>query len=67
MDYSIWGYLKQQLSKQNIETRWTFKKILYQWRKIDQIYIDKVLVDWPKRVYRIYKACGCHIEYRLKL
>ena len=43
------------------------KKILYQWKKIDEIYIDKVLAVWPKRVYRIYKARGFHIEHRLKL
>ena len=68
MDYSIWGYLKQQLNKQKIETLdELFKKILYQWKKIDKTYIDKVLADWPKRVYRIYKARGFHIEHRLKL
>ena len=43
------------------------KKNLYQWKKIDQIYIDKVLANWPKRVYRIYKSRVFHIEHRLKL
>ena len=68
MDYSIWSYLKQQLNKQKIEILDELEKqILYQWKKIDQIYIDKVLANWPKRVYRIYKARGLHIEHRLKL
>ena len=49
MDYSIWGYLKQQLNKQKIGTLdELFNKILYQWKKIDQIDIDKVLSNWPK-------------------
>ena len=59
MDYSIWAYLKQQLNKQKGELK---KKILYQWKKI-----DKVLANWPKRVYRIYKTRGFHIEHHLKL
>ena len=44
-----------------------FKKILCQWKKIPQIYIDKVFADWPKQVHRIYKARGFHIENCLKL
>ena len=64
----MWAYLKQQLNKQKIETLDELKKkILYQWKKIDQIYIDKVLANWPKRVYRIYKARAFHIEHHLKL
>ena len=43
------------------------KKNLYQWEKIHQTYIDKVLADWLKRVYHIYKAYGFHIEHRLQL
>jgi arginine repressor/hemolysin-activating ACP:hemolysin acyltransferase len=68
MDYSIWGYLKQQMNKQQIETLDELKKkISYQWKKLDQIYIDKVLAKWPKRIYLIHKARGFHIEHRLKL
>jgi hemolysin-activating ACP:hemolysin acyltransferase len=68
MDFSVWGYLKQQVNKQNIETLIELKKnILYQWKKINQIYIDKVLAYWPKRVYLIHKARGYHIEHHLKL
>ena len=68
INYSIWDYLKQQLNKQKIETLDELeKKILYQWKKIDEIYIDKALSNWPKRVYRMYKARAFHIEHRLKL
>ena len=68
MDYSIWGYLKEKLNKQKIETLDQLKKkISYQWQKLDQIYIDKVLANWPKRIYLILKARGFHIEHRLKL
>ena len=34
---------------------------------MNQIYIDKVLAAWPKRVFQIYKARGFYIEHRLKL
>ena len=68
MDYSIWRYLEPQLNKQKIETLDELRrKILYQWKKIDEIYIHKVLANWPKRVYRIYKAHSFHIEHCLKL
>jgi hypothetical protein len=68
MDYSIWGYLKQRLNKQKIETLSELKKkLLYQWKKMDQTYIDKVLAYWPKRVFLILKARDLHIEHRLKL
>jgi hypothetical protein len=68
MDYAVWRYLKQQLNKQNIQTLSQLKKKLpYQWRKMDQNYIDKVLACWPKRVFLIVKARGFHIEHRLKL
>ncbi len=68
MDYSVWGYLKQQLNKQKIETLSQLKKkTSNEWKKFDQIYIDKVLANWPKRIYLILKARGFHIEHRLKL
>jgi len=60
MDFSVWGYLKQRLNKQKIET-------LVELKKIDQSYIDKVLAYWPKRVFLIHKARGFHIEHYLKL
>ena len=41
--------------------------IFYQWKKIDEIYIDKVLANWAKRVYRIFKVRAFHIEHRLNL
>jgi hypothetical protein len=64
----LWGYLKQQMNKQQIETLDELKKkISYQWKKLGQIYIDKVLAKWPKRIYLIHKARGFHIEHRLKL
>jgi hypothetical protein len=34
---------------------------------LDQIYIVKVLANWPERIYLILKARGFHIEHRLKL
>ena len=68
MDYSIWGYLKQRLNKQKIESLNVLKKkLLYEWTKMDQAYIDRVLAHWPKRVFLIHKAHGFHIEHRLKL
>lgn len=68
MDYSIWGYLKQRLNKQKIENLGELKKkLLYQWKKMHQTYIDKVLACWPKRVFLILKAHGFHIEQRLKI
>ena len=68
MDYSIWEYLKQQLNKQNVEIRDELKEnILYQWKKLDQTYIDKILANCPKRIYLTVKARGCRIEHRLKL
>jgi hypothetical protein len=49
MDYAIWEYLKQRLNKHEIETLDELKKkTMYEWKKIDQIYIDKVLACWPK-------------------
>jgi predicted transcriptional regulator/hemolysin-activating ACP:hemolysin acyltransferase len=57
MDYSIWGYLKQQLNKTRIDSLDELKKrLLCEWRKMNQIYIDKVLASWPRRVLMIYKA-----------
>ncbi|CAF1967222.1 unnamed protein product [Rotaria magnacalcarata] len=68
MDYSIRGYLKQQLNKQKIESLNVLKKkLLYEWTKMDQAYIDRVLAHWPKRVFLIHKAHGFHVEHRLKL
>ena len=68
MDYSVWGYLKQQLNKTEIKSLDELKKrLLREWTKIDQVYIDKVLASWPKRVFQIYKARGFHVEHRLKL
>ncbi|CAF4212456.1 unnamed protein product [Rotaria sordida] len=66
MDYSIWEYLKQQLNKTHINSLDELKKkLLHEWRKMNQTYIDKVLASWPKRVLMIYKARGSHIEHRL--
>ena len=66
MDYSIWGHLKQQLNKTRIDSIEELKKkILYEWRKMSQTYIDKVLASWPRRVLKIYQARGSHIEHRL--
>ncbi|CAF5166559.1 unnamed protein product, partial [Rotaria magnacalcarata] len=67
MDYAVWGHLKQRLNKCKIETLDQLKKIVYEWKKIDQTYIDKVLAWWPKRVFLIYKARGFHIEHRLNM
>ena len=39
-----------------------FKKILYQWKKINEIYIDKILVNWPKRVQSVTKFSP-HVRY----
>ena len=67
MDYAIWGHLKQQLNKTKIHSLDDLKKkLLYVWKKMDQAYIDKVLASWPKRVFKIFKARGFHIEHRLK-
>lgn len=66
MDYAVWGYLKQRLNKTEIKTLDELKKkLLYEWRKMDQAYIDNVLASWPKRVFKIFKARGFHIEHRL--
>ncbi|CAF2529763.1 unnamed protein product [Rotaria sp. Silwood2] len=66
MNYSIWGYLKQQLNKIHIDSLDDLKKkLLSEWRKMSQTYIDKVLASWPRRVLMIYKARGSHIEHRL--
>ena len=68
IDYSIWEYLKQQLNKQKIEALdELLKKISNQWKKIDQCFIDKVLSNWPKRVYFILKDHGYHLEHLLKI
>lgn len=68
MDYAIWGYLKKQLNKVETKNLNDLKKnLLHEWKKMDQPYIDKVLASWPKRVFKIYKARGFHIEHRLKL
>ena len=68
MDYAVWGYLKKRLNNEKIESFDELKKRLVKnWRKISQAYIDKVLAYWPIRVFLIYKARGFHIEHRLKL
>ena len=68
MDYAIWEHLKKQLNKSEIKTIDELKKkLLYQWRKMDQLFIDKVFASWPKRAYKIFKARGFHIEHRSKL
>ena len=68
MDYAIWRHLKKQLNKSEIKTIDELKKkLLYQWRKMDQLFIDMVLASWPKRAYKIFKARGFHIEHRSKL
>ena len=59
MEYAIWAYLKRRLNK--TETKTT------EWMKMDQSCIDKVLVSWPKRVFKIYKTYSFHIRHRLKL
>jgi hypothetical protein len=67
IDYAICGHLKNQLNKIEIKSLEELKKkLLCEWRKIDQSYIDKVLASWPKRVFKIFKARGFHIEHRLK-
>ena len=66
MDFGIWAHLKTQLNKAEIKSLDELeKKLLYVWRKMDQSFIDNVLASWPKRVYKIYKARGSHIEHRL--
>ena len=40
-------------------------KLLIEWRKMSQTYVDKVLASWPKRVLMIYNARGYHVEHRL--
>jgi histone-lysine N-methyltransferase SETMAR len=68
MDYAIWGHLKQRLNKKKIETLDELKKkLLYEWKKMAQSYIDRVLAYWPKRAFLVFKARGFHIEHRLKL
>ena len=32
------------------------KKLWNEWKKMEQSYIDKVLAEWPKRVFLVYKA-----------
>lgn len=67
MDYAVWGYLKQRLNRHPIQTLDELrKKIRREWRKIERFYIEKVLAQWPKRVFLIYRARGFHIEHRLK-
>ncbi|CAF1287268.1 unnamed protein product [Rotaria sordida] len=42
MDYAIWGYLKQRLNKTKINSLDELKKkLLGEWKKMDQSYIDK--------------------------
>ena len=68
MDYAIWAYLKRRLNKTETKTIDEMKKKLLSERmKTDQSYIDKILVSWPKNVFKIYKTRGFHIEHRLKL
>ncbi len=68
MDYAIWTHLKNQLNKSEIKTIDELKtKLLCEWRQMDQSFIDKVLASWPKRVFKIFKTRGLHIEHRLKL
>ena len=68
MDYAIWAYLKRRLNKTETKTIDELKKnLLLEWTKMNQSYIDKVLAFWPKRVFKIYRTHGFHIERRLKL
>ena len=64
MDYAIWGHLNKSEIKTIDELK---QKLLYQWRKMDQLFIDKVFASWRKRAYKIFKARGFHIEHRSKL
>ncbi|CAF4922308.1 unnamed protein product [Rotaria sp. Silwood1] len=49
MDYAICNYLKRQLNKTQTKTIDELKKkLLYEWRKIDQSYIDKVPISNAK-------------------
>ena len=61
MDYFVWGYLKNQLKKKNIkDTAALIRALKKAWRELPQDMIDSA--SWPKRVYKIYKLKGSHIE-----
>ena len=65
MDYSIWGLLKQRLWRCRVKDTAGLKRALKRvWKELSQQEIDKALEEWPKRVFKIYKAKGHHIEHK---
>jgi len=66
MDYSIWGYLKQRLNGTNTKSLGELKKrLLIEWRNMNQTYIDKILASWSKRVFMIYNDPDYHVKHHI--
>ena len=63
MDYAIWGWLKRSLWGSKVRDMAGLKKALKRaWKRLPQELINKSLQAWPKRIYKIYKNKGKHIE-----
>jgi hypothetical protein len=63
MDYFVWGYLKRLLWRSKPKDMEGLKTALKSaWKRLPQELINKALESWPKRVYKIYKNKGAHIE-----
>ena len=49
MDFAIWGILKRRLQKRKIYTLAGLKQAQRdEWRKLEQLVINKTLESWPK-------------------
>ena len=63
MDYYIWSHLKRKLKNHKVNSIDGLKRILkYEWNKIPQKTINKILKGWAKRCRLIYKNKGLNIE-----
>ena len=66
MDFAIWGILKRRLQKVKLYTLARLKRALKgEWKRIEQIVVNKILQSWPKRCRLIYSMHGSHIQHLL--
>ena len=62
-DFWLWGYLKHKLKQRKVTTIEGLKRAVRdELRNIPDDMRKKALASWPKRVYKIMKAEGKHIE-----
>ena len=66
VDYCIWGALQQSVYSTPIRDLEPLKQLLAEeWRRFDQVIIDKAVSEWRLRLQACVRLAGGHFEHQL--